>query len=207
MTKLKQRRTYAVLSLPKSVPALVGVADSIVGRMSGNPNFPSPDPSLATIAASSKDLATAQTTALTRAHGAVAARDEKRAVLVTQLGQLKGFIQKMADASPDNAASIIESAGLLVRKTTARKARSFAAVPGPVTGSAKLVAPSAGKRAAHEWEYSIDGGKTWVSAPATLQARTIVVGLPTGTSVLFRHRSVLKTGESDWTVPTSLMVK
>jgi hypothetical protein len=207
MSKTKQRRTFAVLSLPRPVPTLLGVADSIVGRMTNNPYFPSPDPPLATIAASSKDLATSQAAALTRAHGAVAARDEKRAVLVTQLGQLKGYVQKVADATPDNAASIIESAGLLVHKMTARKPRTFVAAPGPVTGSAKLAAPSDGKRTAHEWEYSVDGGKTWVSAPATLQATTTVTGLPTATSVLFRHRSVLKTGESDWSVPTSLIVK
>ena len=207
MTLLKPRRTFAVLALPKPVPALLGVAESIVGRVNGNPNFPNPDPPLATITASITDLATAQKAALSRVHGAATTRDEKRAVLVTQLGQLKGFVQKMADASPENAASIIESAGLVVRKTTARKPRSFAAFPGPVTGSAKLEAPKAARRAAYEWEYSVDGGKTWVFAPATLQARTIVTGLPPGTSVLFRHRTVTMTGESDWSEPTSLMVK
>jgi hypothetical protein len=207
MTTPKLRRTIAVLALPKPVPALIAAANHIVEVMTNNANYPNPDPSLATITGSIKDLATSQAAALARTHGAATTRNEKRAVLVTQFEQLKGSIQKVADANQENAASIIESAGLTVRKTVVRKPRAFEAAPGPVTGSAKLVAPSAGRRAAYEWEYSVDGGKTWLPAPATLQARTIVTGLPPGSTVSFRYRSVLKTGESDWSLPTSVMVK
>ena len=67
--------------------------------------------------------------------------------------------------------------------------------------------PAASRRAAHDWEYSTDGGKTWVGAPSTLGARTTVTGLPAGTAVLFRFRALTKTGEGDWSQPTALLVK
>ncbi len=203
----KLRRTIAVLGLPKQVPALINAADHIVEKTMNNPNIPNPDPPLATITASIKDLATAQAATLARTHGAATTRNEKRAVLVLQLEQLRGSIQKAADASPENAASIIESAGLNVRKEGAPRPRTFAAAPGPLAGSAKLVAPSAGKRAAYEWESSIDGGKTWQPAASTLQAKAIVTGLPPGTVVSFRYRSILRSSESEWSAPVSVLVK
>ena len=54
---------------------------------------------------------------------------------------------------------------------------------------------------------SADGGKTWVSAPSSLQAKTTVTGLPVGTSVLFRYRTLTKTGEGDWSQGLALLVK
>jgi hypothetical protein len=47
-------------------------------------------------------------------------------------------------------------------------------VPGTVSGSVKRVADSAARRASYEWQYRTDGGKTWLSAPSTLQVTTMV---------------------------------
>src|SRR5271166_222513 len=58
-----------------------------------------------------------------------------------------------------------------------------------------------GPRTSYEWEYSPDGGKTWVAAPSTIQAKTVVTGLTAATMVMFRYRTVTKTGVSDWSQP------
>lgn len=76
-----------------------------------------------------------------------------------------------------------------------------AAKPGAVSGVAVIVAPSAGARSSYEWQYSPDGGKTWVTAPPTVQAKTSVSGLATGTSVEFKYRAVTKDGAGDWSAP------
>jgi hypothetical protein len=68
---------------------------------------------------------------------------------------------------------------------------------GPVPGTAHLVAKSAGHRSAYEWQYSLDQ-KTWTAMPVTLQAKTDVSGLTSGTTYAFRFRPVLKTGEATW---------
>jgi hypothetical protein len=94
-----------------------------------------------------------------------------------------------------------------VRKTPVHKPRVFAAVQGSVSGSVKLVAPFAGPRSAYDWQWSTDGGKTWQLAPSTVQARTSMIGLTPGSTVLFRYRAVTKAGESDWSEPTSFIVK
>ena len=54
---------------------------------------------------------------------------------------------------------MMASAGIAVRKTPVRPPRSFHATTGAVSGSAKVVFPAAGHRAAYDWQYSTDGGK------------------------------------------------
>jgi hypothetical protein len=71
---------------------------------------------------------------------------------------------------------------------------------------AKVVAASAARRASYEWQYSADGGKTWITAPATLQAKTKISGLAQEATVQFKYRAVTKTGEGDWSQVVSLMV-
>jgi len=70
-----------------------------------------------------------------------------------------------------------------------------------------VVAPTAGDRAAYDWEWSTDGGKTWQLAPSTVQSRTRMIGLTPGSTVLFRFRAVTRKGESDWSDPLTFIVK
>jgi hypothetical protein len=199
-------RSIVVLKLPTRIQALITYGQGIVKAMTNNPSFPTIAPLLAAISAAITDLQTAETAALARTKGATVTRDEKKTALVQLLQQVRGQIQTAADANVENGASIIASAGVSVKKTVVRSPRVFGAKPGAVTGAVKLVAATAGHRASYEWEYSTDGGKTWVTAPGTLQAKTTVTGLAVGTSVQFRSRSLTKTGEGNWTQPVALTV-
>jgi hypothetical protein len=200
-------RALVALALPTAVPALITYAMRIVTAMTGNPAFPTPVPALSAVTAAVVSLQPAEQAALARTKGAVATRNEQRTALVSLLQHLKAYIQVTADANVDNATSIIESAGVAVRKEPVRKPRVFAAKPGANSGTVELVTAAAARRASYEWQYSTDGGKTWVSAPSTLQAKTTVTGLTAGTTVEFRFKSVVKAGESDWSAPIALLVK
>jgi hypothetical protein len=204
-TKSVRRPTIA-LALPKSVPALISYAQGIVERMTANPSFPNPSPALVAVTAAINELQTAETAALSRIKGAVVARNEKRTALIAALQHLRAYVQAVADAETTNAASIIESAGVAVRKTPTRRARAFAAKPGPVSGVAKVVAEQAARRASYNWQYSTDGGKTWITAPSTLQAKTTIGGLVPGATVQFKYKAVTRAGEGDWSQPVSLMI-
>jgi hypothetical protein len=203
----KVARVLAALSVPKSAPALITYTKNVVQSLTGNAQVPNPQPSVATIETALTDLEVAEANALARVRGAVATRNEKRTNVLELLQELKASVQKAADASPDQSTAIIQSTGLTVRKHTTRKPRVFSAIPGAVSGSVKIVAPSAGHRASYEWEWSSDGGKTWQILPATLQAKTIVPGLQPGSSLMFRYRSVVKTGAADWSQPVTLIVR
>jgi hypothetical protein len=200
-------RSLATLKLPNVIAVLIEYAQAIVAAMTNNPRFPSPVPALTVVSSAIAALQAAQSSALARTKGAVTARNDKKAALVALLQQLRMYVQTVADADPENSAAIIQSAGIAVRKTGVRKPRVFSAMQGAVSGAVKLVTASAGKRASYDWEYSVDGGKTWLLLPSSMQARTSVTGLTPGATVQFRVRALTKTGEADWSQPLSFIVK
>jgi hypothetical protein len=207
-TPTTTHRSVVALKLPTQVPALIALATSIVQGLTAAPAvFPSPVPPLATVSAAIADLAAAETAAAAKTRGAVAARNAKRSALVTLLDQLKSYVQQVADGDRTHAPANIQSAAMSVKKTPIRQKQTFGAKPGPVTGSVKLTAQSAGRRASYEWQTSIDGGKTWVAAPSSLQTKTTLLALTVGTVYSFRYRAVTKTGEGDWSQPVSMIVK
>ena len=201
-------RATITLDVPAKIADVILYATNIVQKMTGNPSFPTPTPTVAALDAALSDLHAAETVALSRAKGSATVRNDKRTVLISLLQQLRGYVQSVADATPENGASIIESAGLKVRKISAPGKRAFAAKPGALTGSAIVTAATAGPRSSYEWQYSTDGGKTWVFAPATTQGKTTVAGLPFGTTVQFRYLAVTpKGGQGDWSPAVSMLVK
>ena len=130
--------------------------------------------------------------------GASATRNVKLATVRSDMEQHKAYVQVIADASPSSAESIIHSAGMAVKKLTARNKADLAVTPGPVPGTAHLVAKSAGHRSAYEWQYSLDQ-KTWTAMPVTCSKRRPMSSVRTsGTTYAFRYRPVLKAGEATW---------
>jgi len=204
-TKAAHRITIS-LSLPRRVPALIVYSQGVLEHMTGNATFPTPNPPLTALSTAITALQSTETAALARTKGAVASRNEKRTALVGVLQQLRSYVQTTADADPANAMSIIEGAGMAVRKTPTHRARAFVAKQGPVSGVATVVAQVTARRASYDWQYSTDGGKTWVALPSTLQAKTTVSGLTPGSTVQFKYRALTKTGEGDWSQPVSLMM-
>ena len=201
-------RAVVVLKLSKSVPALINEAKGMVTAMTNNSaTFTAPSPPLAALTSAINELEVAETAALARTRGAATTRNDKRAALVQLLEQERTYVQTVADTNMENGAALIQSAGMSVRKAVVHGPRTFSAKPGAVSGAVKLVAAAAARRASYEWEYSINGGQAWVSAPVTLQAKTTITGLTPGATVMFRYRGVTKTGEGDWSQPTSLIVK
>jgi len=200
-------RVIVALLLPKHVADLIKYCQGIVSAMTGNIWFPNPNPALALFANKLAKLDAAETAAKTRAKGTVPARNVARTELVSAAHALASQVQQIADANPDNAPAIITSASMSTKKARTQAPRVFGAKYGPVSGSVNLVAPSAARRASYDWQYSVDGGKTWVQVDSTLKARTSIHGLPVATSVLFRYRAVLTTGTGDWSQPISILVK
>ncbi|HEY5241142.1 MAG TPA: hypothetical protein VIJ22_06750, partial [Polyangiaceae bacterium] len=106
--------------MPTKVADFLAYATGVAHAMTNNPAFPTPVPALSALLAAVSDLQAAETVALTKAKGTVAARNDKRAVVVSLLRQLSGYVQAIADATPENGATIIQSAGMPVRKETVR---------------------------------------------------------------------------------------
>ncbi len=169
--------------------------------------FPKPTPSLAQVSAHVDALEAAEVDTKKRTVGSVAARDGKRRVVVKDRAALRAYVQQVMDAADDIglALAIAAHAGMNVRKASERVKQELAAKPAGVTGWVLLVARALAKRASYDWQYSLDK-VTWISAPSTLQVKTVVKGLTPGALVHFRFRAVTKTGVGDWSQIVSMIV-
>jgi len=200
-------RSIAVLKLSHRVKNVVSYAQSVASAMTNNASFPSPNPTLAQLEADVAALATAEAAVLARTKGAAEMRNTKLEVVRGDLEKLKTYVQGVADAAPPaNAEAIVQSAGMGVRKRTLHNKAEIAAKQGSVSGGVNLAAKAPAKRAAYAWQYSTDQ-KTWTSIPQTLKAKTGVSGLTAGTTYYFRVQVLTKTGESNVSQVTALLVK
>jgi hypothetical protein len=92
------------------------------------------------------------------------------------------------------------------KRSTPRHKPMLAAVMGSAPLEVLLQAKAAGKGAAYDWEYSTNGGTTWVAMPMTNVAHTALPGATQGTTYLFRYCFTLKNVTSAWSQTVSLFV-
>jgi hypothetical protein len=151
----------------------------------------------------------------TKAKGSATLRNTKGNALWSAMQVLQKCVQNLADALPaDAAASLIESAGLLVAKIgTHQKAALTAALTvtqGTVLLDASrklLVGPGdAAKKTLFNWQWSPDGGKTWNSATPTPLASTEIPGLTPLSTYSFRVSVTVSKVTGPWSQAVSLLV-
>jgi len=201
------RRCIAVLRLPKNnTPLYISCARAIVKAMATSSWFPSPRPALATVESAVEALTTAQAATHMGGQAQTAIRNDKRRDLQVLLDQLRSYVQSVADANAENAASIIESAGMYVKGARGRGRAGFRLKDGRVSGEVDVFVDQAANRASYEWEYRLDGSDAWIARPSTTKASTTIPGLPHGVRVWVRYRTVVKSVTSDWSQPLSILV-
>jgi hypothetical protein len=196
-----------VLNLPRSTKALITYARCVNVALLGNPSFPTPTPPLDVFAANIGKLEQAETKAATRAQGAVAERDFAEHLVKEDLGQLRAYVQSVVvtKATPANAAAMVESACMHMRKTSTRKVPDISAQNGDVSGRVILAAKSHGPSVLYSWEYSQDQA-TWTPVPDTMKARTVVSGLTSASTYFFRFRTFTRAGQQGYSQVVSLLV-
>ncbi|HTQ45186.1 MAG TPA: hypothetical protein VMI75_20645 [Polyangiaceae bacterium] len=192
-----------------NVPHLVVRARSIVQQMTGNPWFPSPSPPLADVRSAIDVLDAAEVRTHTRAPDSVTDRDAKRMVLMQRLDELRAYVFKIACDNPDHVAEIVASAGMYLKQLRGPSPQVFAAEPGSHSGEIDVTAPRAGDRAAYEFQYSLDGGKTWLPFPQAVETKASAT-LPRqrpGSTVHLRYRATVKGVTGDWSDVISIIVE
>ncbi len=190
-------RIGAFLTLMKAISQSVAAAAT---------TFPKPDPTIAQLDADISALDAAETSAKKRMPGAVVARNDQRVVVGHDLVRLVTYVQGVVNLDPTHAANIAAAAGMGLRKVGTRTKALLTAKPHTISGSVKLVAKVVSKHTSNEWQYSVDSGKTWVAAPSTIQAKTIIPGLTPGVLTQFRHRANTTSGPDNWSQTVALMV-
>jgi len=196
-----------VLGLPKSktiAPLIVRVT-AIVDAMTANKTmFTSPTPPLTQVTSDLATLTSAET-AFKNHLGTKAARDTARATVVSDARQLLVYVQGIVNSNPSDAATIAANASMTLRKRGAQSKEALS-IKHVLSGSVRVVARATKGAKAHDWQYSTDGGKTWIDVPSTTKSSTSISGLQPGTTVTVRNRVLMKAGPSDWSQPVSAIV-
>ena len=158
-------------------------------------------------------LDTAQKAIATKALGTIPARNLAAAALTTSLETARALVQELVDAKPDQATFIIESAAMLsstVRTFTKAILAATQAQPGGlvhlVANVGVLTADIKG-RVFFNWEYSIDGGKTWIAAPSTPHGDTSLAGLTPMVTYSFRTCVTARNNTTPWSQAVTLLVR
>jgi hypothetical protein len=197
-------RTIAALNLPRRIPDTITYARSVAAALTDNPAFPSPTPPLVTFQADLDALETAHVQTLTV--GTASERDAKLAAVERHLFALRAYVQTVADVSPGQAAVVIVSAGMSVKRSSGHAKGDFVAKPARTSGAALLVARAATTRASYDWQLSTDG-TLWVDLERTVRADAALTGLTAGRRYYFRYRTLTKDGVADWSQVVSLLVR
>jgi hypothetical protein len=187
------------------IAVLTELSKTVVTTMTVNKGtFSAPSPALALVSAAIATLESTQTAY--KAHlGTREARDEARTALLQLLRQLRVYVQSLVSATPAQAETIAKDAAMGLRRST-HPHKSDLAVKQVATGSVKVVAKALKGARAHDFQYSTDGGKTWIGAPVSTQAHATITGLVPGTTVLCRHRPITKVGPGDWSQTVTAVV-
>jgi hypothetical protein len=198
-------RILVAINLPKRLSDLIVFARSVAQRMSEVAIFVDAIPSTAVFQSHIEALAMAQAVVLTRVKGAAVDRNALLRAVKVDLGQRRSFVQRVADANPENAASIIESSGFYVKRSSGHGKGEFVAKQAPASGSAHLYARGMRTRGSHEWQHSLDQIH-WIDAEPTVRADTIIRNLAPGKTHYFRFRRVTKEGRGPWSQVVALLV-
>jgi hypothetical protein len=180
-------------------------ATAIVTAMSANSGtFKAPTVAFATVTGHVSGLGSAE--AAFKAHtGTKADRDTQYKLVVEDCNLLHAYVQTLASASPSEASTIAADAAMTLRKSGSRHKNDLATSQ-EVSSTVKVVAKATLGGRSYEWQYSTDGGKTWVSVPPTTKASVSIPNLQPGVMTMFRQRAVTKSGPTDWSNPVSTLV-
>jgi len=200
-------RPVVVLNIPRLTKDLITYARAVNVALLGNNNFPNPTPPLGVFSANISALEEAETTAATRATGAVAFRDSRMLRVKEDLGQLRSYVQSVVatTASPVDAAAMIKSAFMSIRKPVTRNTPELSAKNADGAGKVILAAKSLGPSVLYSWEYSLDQSM-WTPIPNTMKARTEVSGLTPHSMYYFRFSPFTRAGQQGYSQVVSLFV-
>lgn len=182
-----------------SIPHKIENDRFVVTSMTGNPNFTTPAPTLATITAAINALESAYLVAQGGGVDDTALMYAKEDALDALMKTLGYYVEGIANNNLATSEAIVLSAGLAIKGTSARTARDFSLIQGEHPGEVKI-STAYTKNASYVWEMNTDPTNEagWTVVGFTTQASFVKNGLTSGTRYYFRVAVVDKNGKGPW---------
>jgi len=162
------------------------------------------------------NLGTAHQAVKTRVIGARAKRDVQHALLLTGMEIERTFVQSLADANTALAEALITNGGLVVAMSplhskallTLRRAKQSGGVICDANVGL-LVGPGAkhpSETRYFNWQYTLDGGKSFVTVLSTTRGKTLIQGLTPLTTVGVCVSMTNSEGPAEWSQVVTILV-
>jgi hypothetical protein len=138
------------------------------------------------------DLSNAITAAENKAPGSVSHMHEMERVVLSVFNLIKSYVEVAANASTDPK-SVIESAGLIAIARSNNGPVTDLTVTALGNGVVEIEVPRAKGEAAFIYQYSADGGVTWVEFEHSKLATVQLTRQTPASTLLFRFAAIGKT--------------
>ncbi len=198
MAKLK--RFVIALLLPNNVAALILYGRQVWSSVSLNAGlFASPNPTVASATANLDALQAAEALVPHGGPPAVAARNLKQAAVESDFKVFKAYLAALCVANPGQAEAMITAATLHQGKVTRPQKPFLAAKMGKIPNQIVLRAKAVAKRSvSYCWQFSLNGGQSWVTIGTTTEANTSFLNSTPLTAYMFRIQTTIKQTTSAW---------
>ena len=185
-------------NLPTQIPNFIIKGRAVHKAMTAAPYFSNLSNKLNELDEELTKLETAQTgLGLKPPISITAIRNTSFGKVKTIIRTLANDVQGVADTNPENAETIIQSAGFDIKKTYGGTKRQNSVADGTVEGMILLSAEMAG---AHQWQQSSDAGTAIVALNPTLGGTMVLTNIVPGVKVWFRNRTILSGNTyGEWT--------
>jgi len=200
-------RMRAILAIsPDNFPQLEVRATAVHDGLEADPTlFTNPIPSLAVLANRLSLFSKAQQTAVTtHAKADYLDRNAKAISLLTGLESERAYVQELADTHPADAEIIIAKGGMVVAQVSSyhkpllRMRQQKPGWPVEVLAHVAMLTENTVGAVFFNWQYTSDGGATWITLPPTTRGRTEVDGLTPLSTYGFRVAVTDAKGTGIW---------
>ena len=194
-----------------SITELFEFARNIVTALTGNADFPTPDPALAVVTTSADDLETAynesQVARQDSQEKTTIMYDKKEAIskLITRLGL---YVENTSGGDE----AIIQGAGMDVRDVPGASAvpavpTGLSATAGDMEGEIDLQWEPVQRAVSYAIQQSPDPPGTWTQAAISTKSKHSIQSLTSGDKCWFRVAAVGSAGQSGWSDPATRIVQ
>jgi hypothetical protein len=194
-------------NLREDMPGLLAQADGVVAGFEGNPTyFPNSGPVVQGVKDARKAAGDKHTASQPLRKSRQARSPEERA-LRARLTEAAHFTETCANDDPANGPAIIAASTFTQKAKTTYAKPPLALKLGAASGSVLAGARAAkGRRVFYSWRYSLDNGQSWIEAPPTNHAKTLLEGIPLGKTVLVQVAVTQKNVRGPWSDSASVPV-
>jgi len=196
-------KAYVASNFPRPHKKFSPLVWHIIACLTNNSTFPKLPVTIQDLTDEATAYDEAAAAADKKTKGAAQDRDGKRADLEGNLHLVEAYVQRViSKLPPDAAPAAILSSGFGQKKDAARSKDPYAVKrtkkqnQGDVTLDVKSLGRHGTVMYCHQ--YSLNNGQTWVDCIPTDTTKLVITGLPVGTTVSFRFRTLIKRVYGDW---------